>query len=40
MYGKPQSIYVDCHATYKVNHEQDQFDEEMKTRFSTGMQRL
>lgn len=40
MYGKPQSIYVDCHATYKVNHEQDQFDEEMKTRFTRGMQRM
>lgn len=39
-YGKPQSIYLDCHATYKVNHEQDQFDEEMKTRFQRGMQKL
>jgi len=39
-FGKPESIYVDCHATYKVNHEQDQFDEEMKTRFQRGMQKL
>ena len=39
-YGKPQSIYLDCHATYKVNHGADQFDEETKTRFSRGMQRL
>lgn len=39
-YGKPQSIYLDCHATYKVNHEQDMFDGEMLTRFSRAMQKM
>jgi len=38
--GKPQAIYVDCHASYKVNHPQDQFDEEMKTRFERWMRKL
>lgn len=40
LYGKPQAIYVDCHATYKVNHPTDQFDREMRTRFLTAMQQL
>jgi hypothetical protein len=31
--GKPMGIYVDCHATYKVNSPSDQFDREIKTRF-------
>ena len=39
-YGKPESIYIDCHATYKINHGKDQFDEESKTRFAKWMQRL
>ena len=39
-YGKPQSIYLDCHATYKVNHEQDMFSDEMLTRFSRAMQKM
>lgn len=39
-YGKPKSLYVDRHATYKVNHEQDQFDEEMLTRFQKAMRKL
>lgn len=33
-------IYVDRHATYKVNHPQDLFDEEMRTRFRRGMMKL
>ncbi len=37
---KPESIYLDCHASYKVNHPQDQFDEEMKTRFQSAMSKL
>lgn len=39
-YGKPQAIYVDCHASYKVNSPQDQFDYEMKTRFQRAMEML
>jgi len=39
-YGKPESIYVDCHATYKVNHESDMFDKEMITRFQRAMRKL
>lgn len=39
-YGKPEAIYIDCHATYKVNHEQDQFDKEMLTRFQRAMRKL
>lgn len=39
-FWKPQSIYIDCHATYKVNHPQDQFSEEMKTRFQRAMENL
>jgi hypothetical protein len=37
---KPWSIYVDRHASYKVNAPQDQFDEEMKTRFQQWMGKL
>ena len=37
-YWKPQSIYVDRHATYKVNNgNKDMFDEEKLTRFSKAM---
>lgn len=39
-HGKPQAIYIDCHASYKVNHPQDQFDNEMKTRFQRAMETL
>ena len=39
-YGKPEVIYIDRHATYKVNHEQDQFDKEMVTRFQRAMRKL
>jgi hypothetical protein len=39
-YGKPESIYVDRHATYKVNHERDMFDKEMITRFQRAMRKL
>jgi hypothetical protein len=38
--GKPECIYVDCHATYKVNHEKDMFDKEMITRFQRAMRKL
>jgi hypothetical protein len=38
--GKPRIIYVDRHATYKVNNPNDQFNEEMKTRFKRGMETL
>jgi hypothetical protein len=37
---KPESIYIDRHSSYKVNHPQDQFDKEMKTRFQSGMLEL
>lgn len=36
-HGKPASIYIDRHASYKVNHPQDQFDEEMLNRFQRAM---
>lgn len=39
-HGKPGAIYIDCHATYKVNHVRDQFDREMRTRFQVAMQQL
>jgi len=39
-YWKPSIIYLDRHASYKVNHRKDQFDHETKTRFLRGMQRL
>ena len=38
--GKPESIYLDKHATYKVNHWEDVFDEERRTRFAIGMWKL
>ena len=39
-HGKPQAIYLDSHATYKVNHPKDQFDKDMKTRFQRAMENL
>ena len=39
-HGKPVSIYLDRHATYKVNWPEDIFDEEMRTRFSRAMERI
>lgn len=36
-HGKPASIYLDRHSSYKVNHPQDQFSEEMVTRFKRAM---
>ena len=39
-FWKPEAIYIDCHASYKVNHPSDQFDREMKTRFQRGMESL
>ena len=39
-HGKPEAIYLDCHASYKVNHPQDQFTKEMKTRFQRAMEKL
>jgi hypothetical protein len=39
-YWKPWSIYVDCHASYKVNAPRDQFDNDMKTRFQSWMWKL
>lgn len=39
-HGKPEILYVDRHASYKVNHPNDQFDEEMKTRFQRAMGKL
>jgi hypothetical protein len=39
-YGKPISIYLDRHATYKVNSPEDIFDEELRTRFSRAMARI
>ena len=37
---KPEYIYVDKHASYKVNYPQDQFNKEMITRFERWMNRL
>lgn len=37
---KPWAIYIDCHATYKVNHPDDQFTYEMKTRFQVALSKL
>lgn len=37
---RPWAIYVDCHATYKVNHPNDQFTYEMKTRFQKALSKL
>lgn len=39
-YWKPSIIYLDRHASYKVNHRKDQFDHTTKTRFQTGMNQL
>ena len=39
-HGKPSSIYLDRHSSYKVNHPQDQFSEEMLTRFRRAMNYL
>ena len=39
-FGKPRAIYLDRHASYKVNHPNDQFDHEMKTRFQRAMEML
>lgn len=39
-FGKPKAIYLDRHASYKVNHPQDQFDHEMKTRFQRAIESL
>lgn len=39
-YWKPSVIYLDRHASYKVNHRKDQFDWTTKTRFQTGMNQL
>lgn len=36
-HGKPVSIYLDRHSSYKVNYPKDQFDEEMLTRFQRAM---
>lgn len=40
IYGKPQSIYLDRHSSYKVNHRKDQFDHTTITRFETAMRKL
>ena len=39
-FGKPNAIYLDQHATYKVNNPWDQWDKEYRTRFERGMNRL
>lgn len=39
-FGKPMAIYLDRHSSYKVNHPNDQFDHEMKTRFQRAMESL
>lgn len=40
LHGKPSSIYLDRHASYKVNHRKDQFDHTTKTRFQRAMSHL
>ncbi len=40
LYGKPSIIYLDRHASYKVNHRKDQFDWSTKTRFQVWMNQL
>jgi len=40
IYGKPSIIYLDRHASYKVNHRKDQFDHTTITRFETAMRYL
>lgn len=37
---KPSCIYLDRHASYKVNHRKDQYDHTTLTRFQTAMQLL
>jgi len=39
-YWKPEAIYLDRHATYKVNHSSDYFDNESITRFQRWMKKL
>ena len=39
-HGKPAAIYLDRHASYKVNYPKDQFDEETLTRFKRAMNYL
>lgn len=39
-FGKPQAIYLDRHATYKVNNPKDQRDKETETRFKRWMRQL
>jgi transposase len=39
-HGKPSVIYLDRHASYKVNHRKDQYDHTTLTRFQTAMQLL
>lgn len=39
-FGKPMAIYLDRHSSYKVNHPNDQFDHETKTRFQRAMESL
>lgn len=38
--GKPCSIYIDKFSTYKVNHKNAKYDEEMKTQFQRAMEEL
>lgn len=40
LFWKPQAIYVDCHATYKVNSPEDYRDKKKRTRFSSWMAKL
>lgn len=40
LFGKPEAIYVDRHASYKVNSPDDQRDGERLTRFARGMLKL
>ncbi len=39
-HGKPSIIYVDKHASYKVNHGEDHFDHTTRTRFHVAMNYL
>ena len=38
--GKPQSVYLDRHGTYKVNHKNALDDDEMITQFQRAMEEL
>ena len=38
--GKPSCVYLDRHASYKVNHRSDQYDHRTLTRFQQAMHRL